>query len=317
MRRSPALLALVLVLLSLARAEAAPAELASDWRLCKQTIAAEERRSRVPTHLLAAIAMNESGRTHPDLKKRLPWPWTVMAEGQGRYLPSKAAAIAEVEGLRARGVRNIDVGCMQINLHHHARAFDSLEEAFDPASNVAYAARFLTDLFEQTGSWAEAAGRYHSATPEFKEPYQQRVMTTWAREQREAGGDDALLASLGGDAASVAAGGPASTRPAAPWRAALAPGSPMRVDRGLTLMPLRQPVLAQASTPALRLLPLAPARALPPIASGANRDVPREESFAQRRAQYLDQWRDLAARAGRAPAVLAARETTAASSAWR
>ncbi|MDZ7712446.1 MAG: hypothetical protein U5L06_04740 [Rhodovibrio sp.] len=72
-----------------------------------------------------------------------------MAEGRGRYLPSKAAAIAEVRDLQARGVSNIDVGCMQVNLHWHGDAFESLEQAFDPAYNVAYAAAFLLDLAGQ------------------------------------------------------------------------------------------------------------------------------------------------------------------------
>ena len=43
------------------------------------------------------------------------------AEGVGTYYPSKAAAIAAVEALQARGVQSADVGCMQVNLLHHPR----------------------------------------------------------------------------------------------------------------------------------------------------------------------------------------------------
>ncbi|HJO71542.1 MAG: hypothetical protein QF450_07035 [Rhodospirillales bacterium] len=60
--------------------------------------------------------------------------------------------------LSARGVRNIDVGCMQVNLLYHKDAFATLEEAFEPASNAAYAARFLKDLYATSGSWSAAAG---------------------------------------------------------------------------------------------------------------------------------------------------------------
>ena len=35
-----------------------------------------------------------------------------------------------------RGVRQVDVGCMQINLQSHPHAFASLEDAFDPGSNA-------------------------------------------------------------------------------------------------------------------------------------------------------------------------------------
>jgi hypothetical protein len=61
--------------------------------------------------------------------------------------PTKAKAIAHVRELQARGVRNIDVGCMQINLRHHPNAFPDLETAFDPEMNTAYAAQFLNGLF--------------------------------------------------------------------------------------------------------------------------------------------------------------------------
>ncbi|HCF18886.1 MAG TPA: hypothetical protein DEV96_12760, partial [Rhodospirillum rubrum] len=55
-----------------------------------------------------------------------------------------------------------DVGCMQVNLRYHGGAFDSLEEAIDPAANVAYAASFLRRLFDDTNDWAEAVTAYHS-----------------------------------------------------------------------------------------------------------------------------------------------------------
>mgnify|MGYP002737320108 CR=1 FL=1 len=165
-------------------AKAAPALPTDPWRLCPEAIAAQEKSQAIPKHLLSAIALAESARKHPTFGKRMPWPWTVMAEGEGRYLPTKALAIEEVRLLQARGIRNIDVGCMQVNLYHHADAFYSLDNAFDPAANVAYASKFLKSLYDDFGSWQEAAGRYHSATPELKEPYQSRVVSFWNEQQR-------------------------------------------------------------------------------------------------------------------------------------
>ena len=74
----------------------------------------------------------ESGRWDAEAQASFAWPWTVTAEGRGRYLPSKAEALAEVRQLRARGLTNIDVGCMQVNLFYHPDAFDDLNQAFDP-----------------------------------------------------------------------------------------------------------------------------------------------------------------------------------------
>ncbi len=69
---------------------------------------------------------------------------------------------------------------MQINLQHHPDAFASLDAAFDPATNTAYAGRFLWRLFARTGTWPHAAAAYHSQTPQLAAPYAARVMALWA-----------------------------------------------------------------------------------------------------------------------------------------
>ncbi len=135
------------------------------WDSCAQKTAAAERAAGMPSHLLTAVSKVESGRWRAETGEIIAWPWTVTAGGEGRFLPSKAAAIAEVERLRAQGVTNIDVGSMQINLYYHPQAFDSLEQAFDPGRNVAYAIGFLRDLRDRWGSWTRAVGSYHSNTP--------------------------------------------------------------------------------------------------------------------------------------------------------
>jgi soluble lytic murein transglycosylase-like protein len=145
------------------------------WNSCAQRTAAAERAAGMPTHLLTAVSKVESGRWHKGTGEIFAWPWTVTAGGEGRFLPSKAAAIAEVERLRAQGVTNIDVGCMQINLRHHPKAFDSLEQAFDPDRNVAYAIGFMRDLRNRWGSWTRAVGSYHSNTPALSGRYRAKV----------------------------------------------------------------------------------------------------------------------------------------------
>ena len=125
-----------------------------------------------------AIGVVESGR-QDELGGRTAWPWTINAEGRGAHFDSKAEAIAAVTALRARGVRSIDVGCMQVNLMYHPDAFTSLDDAFDPVSNARYAARFLQRLFAQTGTWPAAASGYHSLNPEHGGPYGRKVMSIW------------------------------------------------------------------------------------------------------------------------------------------
>jgi hypothetical protein len=151
---------------------------------CRHTIEAVELDHGIPTQLLSAISLAEAGRWDARREAQITWPWTVYAEGRGRYLPTKDAAIAEVKALRAKGVRNIDVGCMQVNLHYHSKAFDNLEEAFDPRSNAEYAARFLTDLHGKHRSWSQAVAHYHSSTRDLNRPYRHRVLRFWHEERR-------------------------------------------------------------------------------------------------------------------------------------
>jgi hypothetical protein len=146
---------------------------AGDIEACLGHIASAEKSNAIPESLLRTIGFAESGRTVDG--RRGAWPWTVNAQGQGHYFESKSAAVEFVQGLQAQGVSVIDVGCMQVNLHYHPKAFASLEDAFDPATNVAYAAKFLVWLQDETKDWATASRYYHSRTPSLGRAYAARL----------------------------------------------------------------------------------------------------------------------------------------------
>jgi hypothetical protein len=154
------------------------------WDLCAASTHAVEQATGVPRYLLAAISIAESGRRDDLNKINVAWPWTVTSGSEEWYADSKKQAIEIVENLVRGGVRNIDVGCMQINLYYHSDAFKSLDEAFDPLTNVSYAASYLRKLRKQASSWTQAAGNYHSATPKFHNKYRKRLMEIWDRERR-------------------------------------------------------------------------------------------------------------------------------------
>lgn len=169
---------------------------ASPGEQCRIAIAAAERGHGVPAQLLASIGRVESGRRDPGTGTWGAWPWTINAEGQGAYFDTKAAAIQAVQALQARGVRSIDIGCMQVNLMHHPNAFPNLDMAFEPAVNADYAARFLVDLHDQTGDWTKATADYHSANPAEGGPYAAKVISVWPEEQRKAGAAPSVQADL-------------------------------------------------------------------------------------------------------------------------
>lgn len=153
--------------------------------VCRQAIKAAEAGAALPTNLLLGIARVESGRRDPSSGRFHPWPWTINAGGRGYFFESKEEAVIFARQLQGRGVRSFDVGCMQINMMHHASVFQSLEEAFDPGANTRYAVKFLGQLKEKGGSWETASAWYHSANPEHGGPYRALVVAAMAVEAKD------------------------------------------------------------------------------------------------------------------------------------
>lgn len=182
-------------------------------RMCTQYFPVEEKKNAIPTHLLAAIATTESGRFDKGLGMAVPWPWTINVDGKGYYFNSKAEAIAQVQNLRARGHESIDVGCMQVNLKYHPNAFANLNEAFDPATNVAYAAKFLHDNYATLGDWIKATAAYHSSTPIYGQQYLTEIEQSWNRIVAKVAEARASKAAAGGEQTTAALGAPTESAP--------------------------------------------------------------------------------------------------------
>lgn len=146
-----------------------------DAALCEAATRQAEVRENLPRGLLEAISLKESGRWDGAARKSVAWPWTVTWGGPGEHFATRAEAIAKVRALQKAGKTNIDVGCMQINLRYHPHAFDSIEDAFVPQKNAAYAGAHLKQLREDHNSWHRAIERYHSSDPERGAAYRQAV----------------------------------------------------------------------------------------------------------------------------------------------
>ncbi len=176
---------------------------------CVTAILAAQARYNIPNNLLLAIGVQEAGR-QVDGALTI-WPWTGNYHGNGAFFRSKVALENWVRGKQAQGISSIDVGCMQVNQKWHAQEFASLEQATDPMANADYAARFLRKLYRETGDWWEAAGRYHSSSPKFKEIY----LTKLTRNQQVANAIMANgIAPTAIDPRKASAPAPGSSRPA-------------------------------------------------------------------------------------------------------
>jgi hypothetical protein len=184
MCRRPTRRLAVVLLLSLAfsvfarqSAEAMPHAAPSPSAQCLAAIEIAQQHNHTPPGLLAVMAKVESGR--PDTNGALePWPWTIDADGTGIFFPTKQAAIEWTRNVLATNAATyVDVGCLQVDLRMHPHAFRSLDDAFDPAANADYGARFLRELHDGAarGNWFTAIGLYHSSTPEMAAIYRMQV----------------------------------------------------------------------------------------------------------------------------------------------
>lgn len=133
--------------------------------ICDQALQIASRRTGVPAAVLKAITLTETGRKLEGAFR--PWPWTVNMEGVGKWFATRQEALDYVKQNYDRGARSFDVGCFQLNYRWHGQNFASIEAMFDPVENAAYAGRFLTDLYAESGSWSVSAGAYHSRTRQY------------------------------------------------------------------------------------------------------------------------------------------------------
>lgn len=114
------------------------------------------RENAVPVAVLYAVALTETGQ------RGALNAFAMNIHGRPSFNATLQEALATFDDARRRGIKLIDIGCMQINHHYHGRKFSSVEDMFEPAQNVDYAAKFLKALRNSEGSWTGAVARYHA-----------------------------------------------------------------------------------------------------------------------------------------------------------
>lgn len=87
--------------LVIAIAVAAPPSLAATTataigNICTKEASARAQIDQIPSGILQAISVVETGRWDTARKASFAWPWTVTAKGHGKYYPTKTAAIHAV-----------------------------------------------------------------------------------------------------------------------------------------------------------------------------------------------------------------------------
>lgn len=125
-------------------------------RPCEREMARAAQLHGIPLGILYAVGLTETGR------RGALHPYALGADGQTIFARDVDDAMASFETMRKKGVKLIDLGCMQINHYYHGEKFSSVRAMFDAAKNVDYAARFLKELKQREGSWTMAVARYNA-----------------------------------------------------------------------------------------------------------------------------------------------------------
>lgn len=141
----------------------------SDGYLLKKYIAAAEQRNRIPRGLLSAIALVESDFN----------PYAVNIAGKTVIASNQDEAAKAIKNALNSGITNIDIGIAQINYRWHGDNFKNIEEMINPTTNIEYAAKLLSSLFKQHGTWHKAIRHYHSANPDNHRRYSRKVVIAW------------------------------------------------------------------------------------------------------------------------------------------
>lgn len=118
------------------------------------------QRAGVPSPILYAIALQESGIRKGG--RVVPWPWTLNVAGAGRRFDSKAEACAGLRhAIQEAPLTRLDVGLGQINLGYQQHRYDHPCDLLDPYRNLVIAAEILKEQHNPGEEWMLAIGRYH------------------------------------------------------------------------------------------------------------------------------------------------------------
>ncbi|NLC21098.1 MAG: lytic transglycosylase domain-containing protein [Halomonadaceae bacterium] len=116
---------------------------------------------KVDPQLLYAVALAESQKT-VDGQVR-PWPWALNVQGKGYYFDTREEAEDHLAATIARGVKNVDIGPLQINYNWHGHRIVEPSDLFDLATSVRVGADILSEaLGSAPHDRVLAVGRYHN-----------------------------------------------------------------------------------------------------------------------------------------------------------
>lgn len=96
--------------------------------------------------------------------------------------PEKSVAPGEAR-IRQLWMVNTDIGIVQVNYRFHGASRARVQQWFDPAYNLDYAASLIANHKQRGRSDLEAAGDYHSKTPSVRAKYMKDLLPIYQKEK--------------------------------------------------------------------------------------------------------------------------------------
>lgn len=118
------------------------------------------QRAGIPSPVLYAVALQESGMARDG--RFVPWPWSLNVAGESRRFSNQAEACTGLlTALRQVRATRVDAGLGQINLGYQRHRYHHPCDLLDPYRNLVIAAEILREQYNPKEDWLLAMGRYH------------------------------------------------------------------------------------------------------------------------------------------------------------
>lgn len=126
--------------------------------------------------LLYAITLEESGEYDAGSGLLRPWPYQLHYQGKTTKYPSKKAAIEQIRKWEKEGVRNYDIGPLQINRRWHGHRVPELADLLTVEQSLDLAAYLIAETIQLSGEDEELGiGRYRSWKENEARAYAQKI----------------------------------------------------------------------------------------------------------------------------------------------
>jgi hypothetical protein len=144
------------------------------------------RVAQIPSDVMYAIGLQESGTTLHGQRGFAPWPWVLNVNEKGRFFRTREEAAEALAAEVERGNRRVAVGMLQIHLRWNGYRVSDPLTLLEPSVNLRVAAEVLAECGERfPDTFGKLACYYSGDLDEEGRWYARQVLARAGRDSRE------------------------------------------------------------------------------------------------------------------------------------